>query len=252
MTLVGRTALRSTLALLPVVACKDPSSGSADDSSTGNVASTGTGTDAATTSTSSSVDPSGIVSDPSLGETSPDGEGCCQIHAGSGCDEADVQACVCDQSPRCCAFGWDSGCVADALVCNATCMPDPDPGADEVTGNDAGNDTGSDSDTAKPGMGDCCESLPQPQCEDAAVTQCTCGIDPYCCNQFWDEYCVAIASSACRIDCGNDCCMPHDAVACNDADVFGCVVEQVESCFGDWSPQCVMVAQNQCGLACGG
>lgn len=241
--------MRGGLALLVLVlvGCKGRPDAGGDESSTGATA-TSTTDPATSTSTSTSVDPSGVVSDPSLGETSPDGEGCCQIHAGAGCDEADVQACVCDQSPRCCAFGWDSGCVADALQCNAICMPDPDPGTDEVTGNDADSDTDP---TAKPGMGDCCESLPQPQCEDAAVTECTCGIDPYCCNQFWDEYCVAIASGSCRIDCANDCCTPHDAVACNDTDVFGCVVEQSEACFDQWSAQCVAIAMNQCGLACG-
>lgn len=220
--------------------------GSSGDSATSAATSTSTST--------TTLDPSGVVSDPSLGETAVDGSGCCQIHADAGCDEADVQQCVCDGSPRCCAFGWDSGCVADAQACNATCMPDTDPVTTDPTGEvtgDPGGDPGGDPSGDPTGAeGDCCESLGHPACGDDAVTQCTCNIDPYCCDTQWDEYCVAIASDSCAIDCANDCCVPHDTTACNDADVFGCVVEQVESCIDAWTNQCVGVATNQCGLSC--
>jgi hypothetical protein len=194
-----------------------------------------------TTSTSGSVGSSSPVT--GTHEPLGNGHGCCEPHDPLGCDEAAVQACVCDQSPACCTFRWDEPCVQLALACDATCMADPDPTSAE---------TGDASSSGEPPVGTtCCEvSASGGGCDDAAVTACTCRIDAYCCDNLWDEYCVAIASESCSVDCGNDCCTPHDTVACNDAGVFGCVVEQNDACFASWENACVDQAISQCGLTC--
>lgn len=231
-------------ATLDVTACgsDEPSVVSSGSSSTAPD-SDATGTTG--TSTGTSDDPSGMTTP--LG----DGHGCCEPHDPIGCDEFAVQTCVCDDNPVCCAFRWDEACVQLALACDATCMPDPEPTATaEVTGA-TDPSAGDSSGDVPPGDGACCEVQSGTGCDDAGVTACTCDLDPYCCNTQWDEYCVAIASQSCAIDCANDCCTPHDAIACNDADVFGCVVEQLESCFGTWDAACVAQATGSCGLDCG-
>jgi hypothetical protein len=38
---------------------------------------------------------------------------CCETHATSGCEDAEAEACVCDEDPYCCSTAWDSLCVAE-------------------------------------------------------------------------------------------------------------------------------------------
>jgi hypothetical protein len=238
---------------LAFVACKKSAAPSADATTDGGT----TMVDPSTTSTGGSTSGDDVV-DPT-NDTNPGGTNCCELHDGIGCDEAAVQACVCDEAPECCTFGWDDLCVDRALACDATCMPDPDPTTVDptTTGTDPSDTSITDPDTGPvetgaTNDGPCCEVAQSGTgCEDAGVTECVCDLDPYCCEEFWDEYCVAGASQSCGIECGNDCCMVHDAVACNDVEVFGCVVEQDRSCYGTWSQTCVNTAQGACGLMCG-
>ena len=37
---------------------------------------------------------------------------CCEPHRDGGCDEAVVQACVCEEDDYCCDIAWDEQCVA--------------------------------------------------------------------------------------------------------------------------------------------
>ncbi len=47
-------------------------------------------------------------------ETGDDGAGdCCSVHEGTGCSNADIEACVCGQDPVCCEQGWDDVCVSE-------------------------------------------------------------------------------------------------------------------------------------------
>lgn len=238
--------------VLAIVACKKDAAPSSVDTTGGDT----TSFDPSTTTSESSTTEE--IVDPT-NDTNPQGTNCCELHDGIGCDEAAVQACVCDEAPECCTFGWDDLCVSRAHACDATCTPDPDPtnvtSEPTTTGPDPTDVTDPDTgpvDTGTTNDGPCCEAAQSGTgCEDAAVTQCVCDLDPYCCQEQWDEYCVAGASQSCAIDCGNDCCTVHDTTACNDVEVFGCVVEQDRSCFGPWSQNCVSTAQNSCGLDCG-
>jgi hypothetical protein len=49
--------------------------------------------------------------------------------------------------------------------------------------------------------GDCCVPHGYIGCQDAGLTACVCGLDPYCCNTQWDQYCVNSAI----LDCGAFC-----------------------------------------------
>lgn len=230
------------VAFVVLVACaKTPAESSEGTTSTG-------GGESTTTTTTTSESSTGAL---------PPGTGCCAPHDAAGCDEAAVAACVCAAAPECCTFHWDAACVDAAMSsCAPTCMPDPAEGTTGPTSNedsgpiDTGNVDGSTGD-APPNDGPCCEQVEfGAGCSDAMVTECVCGIDPYCCEMAWDNYCVAEAAQSCQVDCMNDCCMPHDADACNDADVFDCVLQENDGCWDMWTQDCVDIATMSCGLMC--
>jgi hypothetical protein len=37
---------------------------------------------------------------------------CCTAHAGAGCTDATIEACVCAADPFCCSTEWDAMCVS--------------------------------------------------------------------------------------------------------------------------------------------
>lgn len=94
------------------------------------------------------------------------GGDCCMAHAGPGCDDATVQACVCDLDAFCCDSGWDDLCVG-------------------VAGNSCGACGGTMG--AEDG---CCAAHATPGCSDAGVEACVCAADAYCCSTQWDATCV--------------------------------------------------------------
>lgn len=49
--------------------------------------------------------------------------------------------------------------------------------------------------------GNCCLAHLGLGCEVPAVSQCVCGMDPYCCNTEWDDVCVGIATEDCNANC---------------------------------------------------
>ena len=91
---------------------------------------------------------------------------CCAEHDTPSCDDAAVSECVCAEDPFCCAVEWDGLCVAEVetLGCG-TC------GGQGGTG--------------------CCEEHDSAACDDAAVSECVCAEDPFCCSVEWDSLCVA-------------------------------------------------------------
>jgi len=53
--------------------------------------------------------------------------------------------------------------------------------------------------------GDCCEAHQYPGCSDGFVMECACQYEPFCCFGMWDEFCVDIAKTNCKAQCG---CLP--------------------------------------------
>lgn len=94
------------------------------------------------------------------------GGDCCTAHAGPGCDDATVQACVCDLDAFCCDSGWDDLCVGIAGQSCGAC------------GGTMGAEDG------------CCAAHATPGCSDAGVEACVCAADAYCCSTQWDATCV--------------------------------------------------------------
>lgn len=101
---------------------------------------------------------------------------CCTAHGGIGCDVLACQDCVCAQDPVCCDE-WDAQCATvAALVCGAACP------ACVPT--------------------DCCEAREEPGCNQDVCEACVCNVDPFCCDELWDEGCLAIATGDCPAECG--------------------------------------------------
>lgn len=102
--------------------------------------------------------------------------GCCEPHDGLGCDDIVCQDCVCALDPLCCTEIWDERCAEEAAVdCGercAECISD-----------------------------DCCVPSDEPGCVEPICEDCVCNVDPFCCDEFWDDGCVIIATEDCPGEC---------------------------------------------------
>ena len=113
-------------------------SATASDTADPSVGSQGQTSGEATTGDSTTGNDS--TSGSSAGESTggPSGSnGCCEAHASPGCNEPEVQLCVCEAQASCCVFEWDEICVQLAQNdCAATCMGvGESSGGTETTGN---------------------------------------------------------------------------------------------------------------------
>lgn len=124
---------------------------------------------------------------------------CCTGHDLPGCDEidvgdpAEVEACVCDIDPFCCAVMWDDTCAdfIEQFACGS-CLPA----------------------TCGAGNGDCCLEAGNgtPGCDDEECCDSVCDFDSFCCDTDWDELCAGLAGNC--VVCGGDGCVPPDCEAC--------------------------------------
>jgi hypothetical protein len=90
---------------------------------------------------------------------------CCEEHPWTGCDNWNIEACVCAGDAYCCDTEWDAYCVS------------------EVEEFGCGSCSGY--------SGDCCASNGSPGCSDGTVTSCVCAQDAYCCDTTWDAMCAS-------------------------------------------------------------
>ncbi|MBM4353519.1 MAG: hypothetical protein FJ109_06930 [Deltaproteobacteria bacterium] len=197
---------------------------------------------------------------------------CCEVHAGTGCDDEAVTACVCAQDAYCCQVEWDSLCVDEvtSLQCgdcgvvvlcgNQKCEAGEDCKncpqdcgecpvacgdgkceADEMCNNCA-QDCGECSGKS------CCVAHDQKGCKDPAVTKCVCAMDPYCCTNNWDGLCASEADQC--GSCNGDCCKEHNNPGCDDETVEACVCAQDPFCCETaWDGICVNeVTSLKCGV----
>ena len=112
---------------------------------------------------------------------------CCDAQDVPGCGAKGCQACVCAFDANCCGDVWDGICADRAATeCALRCPC-------ETTS-------------------DCCEArVGEAGCSEAACESCVCDLDPFCCDEFWDEDCAqALARSpecgaVCACDGGGSC-----------------------------------------------
>ncbi len=108
----------------------DPSDDGATGAATGGAASATTGGPATTSA--------------STGDAPEGSDGCCDAHDAPGCNEAEVQQCVCLAEQACCLFDWGPACAQRAQTeCGATCEAD-DSGS---TGSTGGSESSESSDS---------------------------------------------------------------------------------------------------------
>jgi hypothetical protein len=177
----------------------------------------------------------------------PGGNGdCCAAQPQGGCADAMIEACVCADDPTCCEQAWDDVCVESVagLGCGQ-CGNAPPPGGDDGGG----------------GVGACCMAHGMGGCVDAMVTNCVCNVDPFCCEQQWNEECVALVDELGCGDCGGGmpdpsgggggCCAPTGVPGCGDPFVEACIcgdVGDIYCCVEEWDDQCAAeVAEFGCG-----
>jgi hypothetical protein len=149
---------------------------------------------------------------------------CCEAHDSPDCENPILSTCVCDARPQCCEDSWDPSCVdaVEDLGCGVCGEPES-----------------------------CCDVGDEPGCDVPAVETCVCEFDPVCCEQGWDEQCVAdVFLFGCGICPGaTSCCVADGAPGCMETDVQACVCEEEPSCCAEaWDFQCVQQVE---ALGCG-
>jgi hypothetical protein len=192
-------------------------------------------------------------------DTGPAGDDCCLAHAGPGCNDVTVEACVCQDDAVCCTFDWDAACVAAARNRCGACgggsaTTDPTTGPEPTsTSLDDGATSDMTASTDPTQTNDaCCQVTASPGCpSDPQLEACVCQLDEFCCMQSWDEICVGEAITDCGAMCtfGTGCCEPHPSPGCDEVPVETCVCAiDPFCCQRQWDTICVgQVTSEQCG-----
>lgn len=113
---------------------------------------------------------------------------------------------------------------------------------------------------ACPANGSCQDGHATPGCTDTICCNEVCAVDPFCCEDMWDEFCAAEAEGLCAggfQSCGSpiagSCRTVHSSGGCSDAECCNAVcAEDTECCIGDfgWDAFCVEAEAAICHGAC--
>ncbi|MHC5111177.1 MAG: pullulanase X25 domain-containing protein [Planctomycetota bacterium] len=182
---------------------------------------------------------------------------CCETGHGTGCNDPDIEACVCAEDPFCCDSEWDDICVENVVSL----------GCGRCNSEDCNNNDIPDECDLQPPSHNCCETGHGPGCSDPVIEPCICGTDPFCCELEWDSICVANVESlgcgTCATDCNNNgvpdecdleapphnCCGIGHGPGCSDLTITACVCAADPFCCDtDWDFTCVQEMQS---LGCG-
>jgi hypothetical protein len=147
-----------------------------------------------------------------LPQCNPDAGPCDQPHASGGCNVVECCALTCAQLPSCCFAEWTPDCVEASCL---LCAPEPGCGVcgtgDCFEAHNAGEAFCDDTCGLEGACPGCCETV--------------CAVDPFCCNNTWDGFCVDEAEALCG-------CQPADAPAndnCDNAAPIGLGVTAVST-----------------------
>lgn len=139
-----------------------------------------------------------------VGGGGPIGGSCCLTSTQSGCVDERVQNCVCSADSFCCEQAWDQACVdiADSS-CAGNCSMGGSGGgtggAFPAGGTGGGGATGGSGGISG---GDCCSVHGGVGCGVPPIMECVCEVDPYCCENSWDQICVNESTQECGANCG--------------------------------------------------
>ena len=108
----------------------------------------------------------------------PEAQGCCFPHSNANCSDKACCNEVCAIDDYCCTIEWDNTCAALAGdVC-------------DVCGGGIG--------CGSKGTGSCYNAHVTPFCSDSACCLFVCSVDPTCCSDAWDDFCVEAALFFCN------------------------------------------------------
>ncbi|MFO0874225.1 MAG: hypothetical protein U0575_09675 [Phycisphaerales bacterium] len=99
----------------------------------------------------------------------------------------------------------------------------------------------------------CCVPGNAPGCPDPFCKEAVCTVDPFCCQEIWDQGCADQAIVLCPICMGaGDCCIAHNGPGCNDpsCQTVVCFVNPA-CCDLQWDQFCANLASQMCD-ACPG
>ena len=194
---------------------------------------------------------------------------CKTPHANPLCEDPSCCNVVCTYDPSCCTLEWDSSCAALALTnctanntttdfncpCEGSCFEareedDPRPGCQDTTcciavcqideacctinwdnscATLAQSFCGAPLECGSSIAGSCVQSHETPFCEDPACCASICKIDPFCCSDRWDSFCVVYSIDRCQRGCGiqtaGSCFYPHATPGCSDSECCQAVCE---------------------------
>ena len=96
-----------------------------------------------------------------------------------------------------------------------------------------------------------------PGCSDSTCCSTTCGVDQYCCDVRWDDFCAGEAEglcdgqfAACAVDRGS-CGSPHTQAGCSNVECCNTVcAKDPFCCLTEWDANCVDEANSTCFLTC--
>ena len=179
-----------------------------------------------------------VCGDPAApGPGTPSNPGACDAtHSGTGCADEAVESCVCAAFPHCCAIGWDTDCVKQAVnYCAPPATHEPPP----PTTDPAPPSTPPASDPPvyegpKGTLGPCCEANADAAgCDEPVTEQCVCDLLGECCTARWDERCAAVALQVCDAFCDPDAPPPsHPPVSTVPDPITFPDVPPGDPCFG--------------------
>jgi hypothetical protein len=180
----------------------------------------------------------------------PSAGGCCAPKLTPACSNAPCCTLICASDSFCCDVEWDQFCAQTAVQFCGICSVPCGGGSSE----------------------DCCVPHEGPGCSNEDCCEAICGVDPFCCENEWDNVCAGqaqLACGVCGVGCGDpasgDCCEAQATPACSDtfcctlicaADSFCCDVQWDEKCAtaaiefcGTCADECGSPAAGECCIA---
>ncbi len=152
------------------------------------------------------------------------------------------------------------GAMVAAIIEVAQPVP---PGQDGPVGADLGTQPPGNVPAAGgvcPGDGDCCVNNGTPGCDDPECCEIVCAIDPFCCDESWDDICAGEAADLCGDLCGGDpfecgdpasgdCCEANGTPGCDDPECceIVCAINPF-CCEKEWDFICAGEAEDLCIL----
>ena len=113
--------------------------------------------------------------------TVSEGDCCTPTPGVPGCGKPECEDCLCLFDGFCCATAWDALCVSE--IDDAGCVDACQCGADSGEG--------------------CCGAQSGTGCAtNVDCETCVCAVDPFCCNNGWDDTCGGTAKLSCPSQCG--------------------------------------------------